>query len=148
MLSDGVGAGFVLEMENTSGSELLVIKLMGTCRFRIDGVEERFGGGGSSGGVQVAAGAKWKEIVKFVSTCRDPSTRRPAEALWSTVAGYREAVVQLPAGRHAASFQCGGQWSADVPFYWDTQSQSAPANNAYMDSSRQVMSEAIACRGT
>jgi len=28
MLSDGVGAGFVLEMENTSGSELRVVKLM------------------------------------------------------------------------------------------------------------------------
>ena len=119
----GVGAGFVLEMQNTSGSELLVIKLMGTCRFRIDGVEERFSGGGSSGGVRVAAGAKWMEIVKFVAARRDPSIRRPAEAMWSTVAGYREALVKLAAGRHVASFQCGGPWSADVPFYWDTPSQ-------------------------
>ena len=124
MLSDGVGAGFVLEMENTSGAELTVVKLLGTCRFRIDGVEERYSGGGSSGAVRVAAGEKWKEVVKFLALRRDPSTRRPAEALWSTVAAYREAVVQLSAGRHVVSFRCrNGEWSTDVPFYWDTPNQ-------------------------
>ena len=134
MLSDGVGAGFVLEMENTSGSELTVIKLMGTCRFRIDGVEEHYNGGGSSGAVRVPAGGKWKEIVKFVAARRDPGTRHPPEALWETVAGYREAVVQLAAGRHAASFQCGGPWSADAPFYWDAPSQSATADKVLVPS--------------
>jgi len=128
MMSDGVGAGFVLEMENTSGEDVHVLKLMGTCRYKIDGVEERYGGGGSSGAVSVTPGARWKEIVKFLSTQRAPGARRPAEALWTSVAGYHEVVVRLTAGRHVASFQCGGPWSADVPFYWDTPSQRSPAD--------------------
>jgi hypothetical protein len=44
---------------------------------------------------------------------------RPTDALRPVVAAHREAVVALASGRHVASFQCGGAWSPDVPFYWN-----------------------------
>jgi hypothetical protein len=61
-LSDGAGAGFVVEMKNTTGSELVVISALGRCRFRLDGVDENRSGGGSSGGVRVAPGDSWREV--------------------------------------------------------------------------------------
>ena len=116
LLSDGTGSGFVLEMVNTTGAELRVVKGLGHCRYRIDGVEERYSGGGSSGGSLVAPGGKWQEVVKFVSD--PPNGRRPVDALWPTVAAWRQALVELTPGRHVVSFRCGRAWSADLAFYW------------------------------
>ena len=124
LLSDGVGAGFVVEMQNTTGAELTVVKGRGRCRFRVDGKDEDRSGGGSSGGSQIAAGGKWQEVVKFVAARSGTSSPRQTDALWPSVAAWRDAVVQLAPGRHTVSFQCGGAWSADVPFYWNTSARS------------------------
>ena len=117
-LTDGGGAGFVVEMKNTTGSELTVVIARGQCRSRIDGAGEG-GSAGSSGAVTVAPGSAWREVVRFVTAIRSSATFEAADAA-RPVTVYRFLRVELTPGKHVVSFNCGGTWSPETQFYWNT----------------------------
>ena len=114
---DGGGTAFLVTATNFTLAPIRILP-DGLCRMRIDGSPEAVAGGGSGGAQSVAPGETWRELVKLVSTPRDPSGRRPPNPQPFMASIYREVHVQLSPGSHAIEFNCGRDWSDQIRFDW------------------------------
>ena len=119
---------FVVEVPNTSGRPLHV-ETFGRCQMRIDGTEvAKTNPSGSGAGITVDPGASWREIVRLVDV---PVTgRRIPNPAPSLIVGNQALVVHLATGRHTVAFACGGDWSAEVAFYWIAEPRNAEPRTA------------------
>jgi hypothetical protein len=67
-------------------------------------------------GVDAAPGDTWLGIVDLR---QPPATHFPPVKFGASVRWTR--VLPLSDGRHAIAVQCGGVWSGDFQFYWDSE---------------------------
>jgi hypothetical protein len=114
----GAGPAFFVECRNTtsrripSGSDVWVLT---KSAIRLDGTILSDSGGRVGPGVttDVTPGGPWRGIIEL----RQSMGPSPAVAFGALVRA--PFVVPLDAGRHTVAVRCAGNWSADVPFYWE-----------------------------
>jgi hypothetical protein len=115
--SDGTVA-FLVTATNSTGASVRVYT-DGRCKARVDGTPLTFQSVGGSGGAQdVQPGESWKELVRLIAGTTSPGGQRPKNPDPYHIVGNVRMPVQLTAGRHAIAFNCGDEWSEDLPFDW------------------------------
>lgn len=114
------GPAFFVECTNTTGTTFPSGARTWASEIRVDGKALPNDNGTIGGGLttSIAAGGDWRGIIVLRGSPGDyfPSVKFGAHARITRV-------VRLAPGRHAFAVKCGDAWSADTPFYWESERQ-------------------------
>ena len=113
------GPAFFVDCRNASGRTLSSGAAIWTRSVRIDGKLVPDDGHALQGlTMEVPPGEFWRGIIVFPQSQR-PFLSGPTFGALSR----RDRPVPLSEGKHTIAVQCGGEWSDEISFYWETETR-------------------------
>ena len=111
------GPAFFVECRNTTGQTFTSAAHLWASGLRIDGrIVPEVAHEGSGLTTEVPPGKLWRGIIALRQTYRPFFPAPKFDALVRTAR-----TLSLSEGKHSIAVQCGGSWSGEFPFYWETE---------------------------